>query len=80
MSASNLRASSGSFKSKVQQKIYDIQNDLKNPSPIKSLGATYGNLDSYIKKQSEPCIVVKTHHGKEVNSGSADSMQVNFDN
>jgi hypothetical protein len=24
--------------------------------------------------------VVKTHHGKEVNSGSADSMQVNFDN
>ena len=80
MSGSNFRASSGDFKLKVQQKIFDIQNEIKNPSPIKSPAATYGNLDSYIKKQNEPCIVVKTHHGKEINSGSADSMQVNFDN
>jgi len=46
----NQTISSGEdFKSKVQQKIIEMQNDIKNPSPIRSPNMTQSNLDSYLK-------------------------------
>ena len=78
-----MASTKGDFKSKVQQKIFEMQNDIKNPSPIRSPATTYGNLDSYIKKQNQPCFKVEQPHhiNKDgAKSGSIDSMQVNFDN
>lgn len=74
----NLTGSANDFKSKVQKKILEMSQDLKNPSPISSnhFAATNGNLDGYLKNQA--CFNMQSSHSKG-NRNSADSMQNNID-
>jgi hypothetical protein len=37
------------FKEKVQKKIIEMSNEMRNPSPIRSGNTTHTNLDSYLK-------------------------------
>jgi hypothetical protein len=57
-----------------------MQNDLKNPSPIRSPNTTYTNLDSYLKGQSQTCFNLQSSQrlvGNNVLS-SIDSLKNNY--